>query len=122
MMNFQNAPIVSSFPISTATIDNQINNNLIGTSLWLPHLPSKFKDKQNLIHTSKSTLTIQNQQTLSTNRVLTNNKNHIDDENLEQQQQIITIDDILRQISNIIQHGEYLPQGRRNVSKSGEAQ
>ncbi|CAF4003701.1 unnamed protein product, partial [Rotaria sp. Silwood1] len=43
-----NAPIVSSFPISTATIDNQINNNLIGTSLWLPHLPSKFKDKQSL--------------------------------------------------------------------------
>ncbi|CAF4248572.1 unnamed protein product, partial [Rotaria sordida] len=25
--------IVSSFPISTTTIDNKINNNLIGTSL-----------------------------------------------------------------------------------------
>ncbi|CAF3946497.1 unnamed protein product [Rotaria sp. Silwood1] len=49
MMNFQNAPIVSSFSISTTattTIDNQIKNNLIGRSLWLPHLPSKFKDKQ----------------------------------------------------------------------------
>ncbi|CAF1387060.1 unnamed protein product, partial [Rotaria sordida] len=35
--------IVSSFPISTTTIDNKINNNLIGTSLWLTHLPSIFK-------------------------------------------------------------------------------
>ncbi|CAF4693065.1 unnamed protein product [Rotaria sp. Silwood2] len=41
--------IASSFPTSTTTIDNQINNNnLISTSPWLPHLASKFKDKQSL--------------------------------------------------------------------------
>ncbi|CAF1073577.1 unnamed protein product [Rotaria sp. Silwood1] len=139
--------IVTSFPISTTTtIDNQINNNLISTSPWLPHLASKFKDKQSLqkeklkliakknkaattqtsilkknsnlftdlLHTSKTILTLQNQQTLSTNRLLTNNKNSIDDENFEQlqqqqQQQQITIDDILTQISNNILHGQYLP-------------
>ncbi|CAF2845071.1 unnamed protein product [Rotaria sp. Silwood2] len=123
--NDRTSTIDSSFPTSTTTIDNQINNNnLISTSPWLPHLPSKFKDKQTattqhinikkeiqiylLIFyvTSKSTLTTQNQQILSTNRILTNNKNHMDDENLEQQQkQIITIDDILTQISNNIHHG-----------------
>ncbi|CAF1292681.1 unnamed protein product [Rotaria sordida] len=79
--------IVSSFPISTTTIDNKINNNLIGTSLCLQ------KDKLKLIakkkeattqhinikkkHRLKSILTIQNEQRLSTN-----NNNHIDDENL----------------------------------------
>jgi len=47
--NDTTSTIVSSFPISTTTIDNQINNNnLIGTSPWLPHLTSKFKDKQSL--------------------------------------------------------------------------
>ncbi|CAF2625088.1 unnamed protein product [Rotaria sp. Silwood2] len=148
--NETTSTIVSSFPIaSTTTLDNQINNNLISTSPWLPHLASKFKDKQSLqkeklkliakknkaattqtsilkknsnlftdlIHTTKSTLALQNQQTLSTNRLLTNNKNSIDDENLEQQQlqqqqqqqQIITIDDILTQVSNNILHGQYLP-------------
>jgi hypothetical protein len=43
--------VVSSFPVSTTTatgtIDSSINNNLIAPP-WLPHLASKFKDKQGL--------------------------------------------------------------------------
>ncbi|CAF3703991.1 unnamed protein product [Adineta steineri] len=42
--------IVASFPITTAnttTMDHGINNNFI-TPPWLPHLASKFKDKQGL--------------------------------------------------------------------------
>ncbi|CAF3181514.1 unnamed protein product, partial [Rotaria sp. Silwood2] len=47
--NDRTSIIVSSFPISTTTtIENQINENLIGTSPWLTHLLSKFKDKQSL--------------------------------------------------------------------------
>ncbi|CAF4647273.1 unnamed protein product, partial [Rotaria sp. Silwood2] len=48
--NERTSTIVSSFPISTTTttIDYQITNNLIGTSPWLPHSASKFKDKQSL--------------------------------------------------------------------------
>ncbi|CAF2055249.1 unnamed protein product [Rotaria magnacalcarata] len=133
-----------TFPITTpTTMDNLINHSLSGSSPWLPHLASKFKDKQglqkeklkliakknkaastqssilkknsslftDLIHhsskSSSSSSLVQNQQTFSTNPVSSTNKNRIDDENLEQQR--ITVDDILTEISNNIYHGQYLP-------------
>lgn len=134
--------MVPSFSVSTTSaLDSQINSNIIGSSPWLPHLASKFKDKQSLqkeklkliakknkaattqssllkknsslfsdlVHSSKpsSSTSGQNQQTTSTNRPTSSNKTRSHDENFEQQ--TITVDDILTQISNNIHNGQYLP-------------
>ena len=116
---------------SVTTVDNQMNNNPTA-SPWLPHLASKFKDKQSLqkeklkliakknkAATAQSSMLKKNSALLndlihSSSTTIPNqpkcssvNNNYSDDKTREQQS--TTIDDIVTQISNNFLHEHCLP-------------